>query len=110
MAKVLAPLISLSASGSVGGVLTYGRRKGVDVVRKRPQEPRMRTVGQAEQRDKVAAAVAAWQSLTTEQKNVWRSKAKGMGQTGYSMFVSDYLLTDVSGFGYYILGVSEFGS
>lgn len=48
---------------------------------------------QQAQRAKLAAAVAAWQSLTTEQKEVYHTNAVGLRMTGYNLFLRGQMLS-----------------
>ena len=50
-----------------------------------------RTEAQQANRQKFADAVAAWQGLTSEQKNQYNIKAKGRHMSGYNLFLREYL-------------------
>ena len=51
------------------------------------------TEAQQANRQKMADAVAAWQSLTPEQKEIYNERAKGKNLTGNNIFISEYLLS-----------------
>lgn len=51
------------------------------------------TEPQQTNRQKLADAVAAWQSLTTEQKRVYNKNAVGQRFTGYNLFIREYMLS-----------------
>ena len=56
-----------------------------------PKNPR--TGPQQTNRQKLANGVAAWQALTSEQKNTYNKKAIGKGMSGYNLFLREYLLS-----------------
>jgi len=43
--------------------------------------------------NKFAAAVAAWQALTDEQKKVYNDRAKGTNKTGFNLYIKEYMLS-----------------
>lgn len=51
------------------------------------------TGAQQANRQKIANAVALWQTLTDEQKEVYNEKAKGKDYSGYNLYLSEYLLS-----------------
>ena len=55
----------------------------------RPTNPR--TVPQQAKRSNFAAAVAAWQILTIEQKAVYNSRAVGQHLTGYNLYIKEVM-------------------
>ena len=87
MPKVKGPLFSVSARKTLGKLLTFQRRPGGAAVYpyKKPKVPL--TAKQILQRWLVAQAVACWQGLSDADKAVWELKAKGRGQSGYSLFI-----------------------
>ena len=54
MAKVDAPLMSMTATGTYGGTLTFSRRKGVNVVRQRVTPANPQTSGQMTARNRMS--------------------------------------------------------
>lgn len=56
-----------------------------------PHNPR--SVPQQSWRSSFAAAVAAWQNLTSEQKKVYNVKSYGKHKSGYNIFLGEYLKT-----------------
>jgi hypothetical protein len=52
-----------------------------------------RTVPQQAQRSKFADAVAGWQALTAEEKEVYNIRARGKHLSGYNLFLKEYLLS-----------------
>lgn len=67
MAKVNGPLMSMEASGTYGGTLTFGRRKGVNVVRQRVTPADPKTAGQeaARNRLRTGGVLQVWANATT---------------------------------------------
>lgn len=58
-----------------------------------PTNPR--TEAQQANRAKMAAACAAWQQLTNEQKNVYNAKARKYGRVGRQYFISETLKNSI---------------
>jgi len=52
-----------------------------------------RTALQQANRQKYAAAVLAWQSLTDEQKAVYNARCRFLRLSGYNLFIKNYLLS-----------------
>lgn len=52
-----------------------------------------RTEAQQENRAKMTAAVEAWQALTDEQKEPYRTRASRRNFSGYNLFLREYMLT-----------------
>ncbi len=52
------------------------------------------TEAQQSNRATFADAVAAWQSLTTEQKAVYNTRAVGKNLFGYHLFIREYMLSN----------------
>ena len=57
----------------------------------RPTNPQ--TEDQQAWRSIFADAVAAWQALTDAERDEWHAKGKKRRKMGYSMFLTDYLIT-----------------
>lgn len=76
----------------------YQMRHGLDgyiPVKMRFQETReeVATPARVANWNKFKSAVAAWQSLTDEQKKVYNDKAKGTSRTGNNLFIREYMLS-----------------
>ena len=70
------------------------REKGYIIVKEKfYRPPVMRTDPQGVQRDKMKAAMLAWQALTEEEKKVWRSSASRQSKRGCCVFVSKHILS-----------------
>jgi len=74
MAKVVGPLHSSEARGSVGS-LTYNTWRGISIVKARAGPTTQDSAAQVAIRAKTAIATAAWQALTDAQRDAWRDYA-----------------------------------
>ena len=92
MVKVLGPLFSVRAWGTLDGTLVYQRRPGMSTVMRRRVPANPDTGAQQEQRASFAAAVSSWKVLSDASKAWWQVKAWGMGTSGYNLYVKNYLL------------------
>ena len=79
----------------LSGIYQTGKASGTTKVYRLPfcivKNPR--TVPQQANRQKMADAVAAWQLLTNEQKQVYNKRAVGKKLFGYQLFLKEYLLS-----------------
>lgn len=69
--------------------------KGVKTIRMKfytPTNPR--TVPQQANRTKFANAMAAWQGLTEEEKEVYRTRAKKRSMFGWGLFIREYFTSN----------------
>lgn len=69
--------------------------KGPRVIRMKfytPTNPQ--TVPQQANRTKFANAMAAWQSLTEEEKGVYRKRAKKRSMFGWGLFIREYFINN----------------
>jgi len=74
MAKVVGPLHSSEARGSVGA-LTYNTWRGISTVKARTGPTTQYSSDQVALRAKTALATAAWQALTDSQRAAWHNYA-----------------------------------
>lgn len=89
-------------------IYRYGPRLGQERVDYyAPFNPRTRA--QQAWRKVYANAVAAWQSLTDDQKEVWRDRATRSYLNGYCLMLQDYLLTHTVEAWPFTVGTSEVG-
>lgn len=107
MPKVKGPLFSVSARKSLGKALTYQGRPGGAAVYpyKKPKVPL--TDGQLLQRQYISWAVDKWQSFSDEVKAEYEAKAKGHGQSGYSLFIKGSPWVEASAGAVFQLGVFQ---
>jgi len=74
VAKVVGPLHSSEARGSVGS-LTYNTWRGISIVKARAGPATQYSDDQVALRALTALATASWQSITEAQRNAWRHYA-----------------------------------
>ena len=74
--KIKGPLLSIGASGSVGNVLTFSKRKTHQHARNKQGTNKKLTPAQAEWRLLFDFVSLKWQSLTDDEKNVYRALGK----------------------------------
>ena len=83
MVKVVGPLFSIEAHGTLGDILSYQRGFGKHRVTVKPDHRDAETEAQLEQRTKFQTAVAYWHTLTPPQKAEYTATADPMQMTGY---------------------------
>lgn len=76
MAKLEGPLLSLSASGSIGSELTFSRRRTIKQVRYQKKQKDRVTPGRTTQRSLFAMGVNWWHQLTTDEQDEWDEIAR----------------------------------
>ena len=107
MTKVKAPLMSISATGTIGNILTYGKVKGRQYVKSnrlelyglyyfKQKKYHSQTVKQMAGREYFKNAIESWENLTEEQKQVYINKAKGEPVTPISLYIKEYMVTNYS--------------
>jgi len=103
MAKTTLPLMSESAQGTIGGVLTFSVRGSGQQVRYQRKQKNAPSAGQLVARGVYADACLAWKALEfgtiqfgdfyfgdSEEFN--NGLAEGEGMSGFNIFVQDYIL------------------
>lgn len=88
MARVTGPLFSMSASGSIGKALTYGKWKGREWCREwfTPENPK--TAKQVNVRKALALLIANWQGELQDTKDTWDAYAAPFNMAGVNKYVS----------------------
>lgn len=76
MAKLIGPIHSDSASGSIGESLTYSQRKSGAQVRYQRKQKDVTTAKRTAQRFKFNQGLLLWNSLSDVEKNYWKSVEK----------------------------------
>jgi len=87
MAKVNAPLLSFSASGTIAGTQTYSRWKGRPYVRQRVTPANPNTAGQQLTRNTFTWINNVWKNAPALLTGVWDLYATGQVLTGRNAFV-----------------------
>lgn len=99
MAKLIGPLLSLGASGSVGGTLTYATWKGIPYVRQLVIPTYRNTTEQMAVRDIVSDASIAWKNeatvgaieIDTAYKLAYAVAAEGSAMSGFNLFIKQVM-------------------
>jgi len=98
MAKVKGPLMSLDASGSIAGSITFSKWKGVKTARIKSTPSNPDTAGQQAQRTTFSLAVASWKAQDAADQLTWtnRAKALGLNMSGFNLYVREYIAQGVT--------------
>ncbi len=91
MAKLKNPLLSLRASGSLGQLLSFCRRKNANIVEKKPVPVDAATSAQLYHRNMFGLCVDLWHTLSDAEKAVWESAGTVRHMTGYAWYLSQCL-------------------
>jgi len=88
MAKVTGPLMSMSASGTVGKAITFGKWKGRQWCREwfTPENPK--TEKQVNVRTALTLLLPQWQAQSVESKATWDAYAAPFNMAGVNKFIS----------------------
>lgn len=92
MARVLGPLFSITAWGTIGDAITFSRRRGGPTVTIKPVHKITYTAEQLAQRANFAEAVSSWSALPPASKVRWIAYADGTRLSGKLMYLQNYLL------------------
>ena len=87
MVKVAAPCFSLSASGSVGGALTFSNWRGIPYVRGLVKPANPKTGPQTGVRAMFKFLAQIWNGLTDADKATWETMAKQMNAAPFNAFM-----------------------
>jgi len=95
MARVSGPLMSMSASGTVGKALTFGKWKGRPWCREWfiPENPK--TPKQVNIRTALTLLIAEYQGESVETKAAWDTYAEPFNMAGVNKYVSKGMLAYV---------------
>lgn len=93
MAKVRAPLLSMSASGQIAKTQVYASWKGVDYARKYVIPSNPKSSGQTETRGAFYWAVQVWKLMPAIVQAAWTAAAKGQPMTDRNMFIASIIKT-----------------
>ena len=95
MAKLIGPLHSVEAHGSVAKQIVFKKTGGRNVatVYSTPGsvKPFSPNSSQQEKRATYGVAVGDWQNLTSDQKAVYDARAKGKNFSGWNLFLKEYI-------------------
>ena len=99
MTRVTGPLFSLTASGTIGDVITYSNWKGLPYVRTRVIPANPQTAGQVSIRYMMSSGVSAWQdtaSVPAASRLSWDYYASGTGMSGFNRYIKLFIETNSS--------------
>lgn len=92
MVRVQAPALSLEASGTIAGALTFSKWKGRPYVRERVDPSNPRSGGQVGVRSMLSFLAKNWQYVSTANQETWSDKANAAvisdfnAYMGYNLF------------------------
>ena len=92
MVRLIGPMMSGQARGKFGSALIFKMLHGRAIALRyfRPRNPK--SPAQVIARNRIAKALARWQSATQETKNLWRTYAKQFRTTGYNAYMSAFVI------------------
>lgn len=93
MAKLIGPLHSLAASGTIAGTLTVLSQFGTHIAKKKPSPGGQPSAAQLARRATYRAACNQWRQLSQPDKAAWTIAAQPRQITAFNAFVSHYMLT-----------------
>jgi hypothetical protein len=93
MAKVKGPLMSLSATGTIAGSVTFSNWKGIPTARIKSAPTNPNTAGQQAQRTTFSNAVASWKAQDAGDQETWTNRAKALGlkMSGFNLYTREYI-------------------
>ncbi|MCX6763329.1 MAG: hypothetical protein NTZ97_01160 [Candidatus Moranbacteria bacterium] len=109
MAKTKGPLFSQRASGQIGERLVFSQRGSGQQARFQKIQKDVITVKRTTERVKIREAVLAWQNLDDIIKQSWFDLAVGEKLTGYNLFISSYLKSEIVDSDNAIYGFRNYG-
>lgn len=112
MVLVKSPLLSKSASGTIGENLTFSLRDTGQQVRFQKRQKDVFSVPREVQRTLYREAYEQWNLLDSDDKKMWLRMAYSKQMTGYNLFVKTYLLSQnaLSFYGQSVFGVTIYGN
>lgn len=88
MAKLDGPLMSMGASGSIGGILTFGSNKGRNFVRQLVIPSNPKTASQTGVRSMLKWIGKEWSQLTPTEQATWAARAAQTNISNFNAFSS----------------------
>lgn len=92
MARVTGPLMSFSASGTIGDAITFATWKGIEYCRQWFVPGNPQTAKQTNIRTAMSLCVAYWQVQSDPSKDGWNAFASGTKMSGFNQFVRRALI------------------
>ncbi len=91
MTKLKTPLLSLGASNTIAKAITFVRRRGQNIVEKKPVVPDQKTAAQLSWRHMYQKCAALWHDLSAAEQVEWESLARPKHMTGFAYWQSQCL-------------------
>lgn len=91
MAKLRGPLMSIAASGTIGGMVTFESRSGGPVARLKPSSTKPASYSQIQHRANVSVCAATWQTLSAPDKARWQAIAANLGLPVMAKFMHEWI-------------------
>ena len=91
MAKLMGPLFSMEAAGTIKKTITYQRTKAGNIARKWRKTVQVPNAEQITVRYWMGRAVLMWQSFNAGVKADYNELAAGQSMSGYNYFMSEYV-------------------
>ena len=92
MAKLKGPLMSISATGTVGGIITYTAGKKSNTAKAKKKRKDRPTKAQIDTRRAWQYGWAFWNSMTPAERLDWTTYAALRGLGGHAMFLRHWML------------------
>ncbi len=97
MAKTFGPLLSETAHGTVGDVLTFSSRDVVKQCRFQKKQQKVETEARLVHWEIFKAIIAAWHDLTASTKEGYNLLAVKLHMTGYNLYVKTFFESILGG-------------
>jgi len=95
MPKVIGPLFSLKASGTLSELLTYQNRGTTQRVRRYVRSTAPPSPLQTLHRAEVSAIAASWRSLSPTDQTAWRTASAPLHLGGWSYYWREYVAQEI---------------
>lgn len=89
MARVILPLMSHEAHGTIAGGMTFATNKGGQYVKITTPKKDPRTPAQVKVRQAYGEIATEWKELNEDERGEWRATAGGKGLSGYNLYFKD---------------------
>ena len=97
MTRLTGPMFSLTASGTIGDVITYSNWKGLAYARARVIPANPQTASQVSQRNTLTGGVSMYRTVAcvpATSKSSWDFYAYGTGMSGFNRYIKLFIETN----------------
>jgi len=91
MTKLNVPLLSFSATGTLGQQFALAKRLGQHILQRKPSPTDAKSSSQLFFRTLYQQCTALWHTLSQAEKAIWESNARPFHMTGYAYYISQCL-------------------